>query len=365
MKKRRLKVKNIFIAGVIVILLVIVGIVSYQKFLASTLKFKSNVKVEVNSKQTINNYIKESKNITVDKTQVINTSKLGKQKITITYKTKQGKKNTINFSYTVVDTKKPSIKIDDTITLSINSKEEDLKDMITTSDNSKGDVSVKIDGKYDLTKEGEYKIKIVAEDKSGNKATKEVTLNIKKEEISTSNDKEEENENNEVSNNNKLPYYIKINRKQNVVMVYGLENGEYTKLVKVFTCSTGDATPLGTFNTTDKYEWRHLFGDVYGQYATRITGSILFHSVPYTEESKDALEWEEYNKLGTPASMGCIRLRVVDVKWIYDNCPKGTTVTIYDSDSLEGIEKPVIKKIDGNSENRGWDPTDPDPLNPW
>ncbi len=364
MKKKRLK-KNIII--ILIAILLLIGAIVYFKFFNSSLILNNNVKMEINSKHTIKEYIKSSKNVTVDKSQVINTSKLGKQKIIISYKSKQGKKKNINFSYTVVDTKKPSINIDDTITLSINCKEEDLKKMITTSDNSKGDVSVKIDGEYDLTKEGEYKIKVVAEDKSGNKATKEVTLNIKKEEIATSNDKKENKsaENNQVSSNNKLPYYIKINRKQNVVMVYGLENGEYTKLVKVFTCSTGKATPVGTFNTTDKYEWRPLFGDVYGQYATRITGSILFHSVPYTKQSKDSLEWEEYNKLGTPASMGCIRLQVADVKWIYDNCPKGTTVTIYDSDSLDGIEKPTIKLIDGNSQNKGWDPTDPDPLNPW
>jgi len=35
------------------------------------------------------------------------------------------------------------------------------------------------------------------------------------------------------------------------------------------------------------------------------------------------------NKLGSPASHGCIRLKVEDARWIYNNCPAGTTVTVY------------------------------------
>ncbi len=350
MKRKKLKKKYLFISLVIVILIILAF-----GFFNSSLIFKANVKVQVNSYHTLKEYIKKSKNVTVDKTQVINTAKLGKQSLVVNYKTKISQNQQKTFKYTVVDTEKPTISIDEEIVLAKNSK-DNLVSQAIVKDNSLKDVQVTIIGDYDLTKAGEYKLKIAAIDASGNKATKDFTLKVEETQNSATQTK---------ADTNQLPYYIKINRQQNVVMVYGLENGEYTKLVKVFTCSTGKATPVGTFKTTDKYEWRPLFGDVYGQYATRITGSILFHSVPYTKQSKDSLEWEEYNKLGTPASMGCIRLRVVDVKWIYDNCPKGTTVTIYDSDSLEGIEKPVIKLIDENSQNKGWDPTDPDPLNPW
>lgn len=41
---------------------------------------------------------------------------------------------------------------------------------------------------------------------------------------------------------------------------------------------------------------------------------------------KGSLEYLEYNKLGTSASMGCVRLTVENAKWIYDNCPAGTTI---------------------------------------
>ncbi|UKI23754.1 MAG: L,D-transpeptidase [Anaerotruncus sp.] len=128
-------------------------------------------------------------------------------------------------------------------------------------------------------------------------------------------------------------------------------------------CSVGKEgnTPSGTFKTSDKYTWRLLEGNVYGQYATRITGHILFHSVPYFEKSKDTLEYDEYNKLGVPASAGCIRLSVADAKWIYDNCPTKTTVEMYDSDKKEPLAKPSAIKIDtSDTVKRNWDPTDPD-----
>ena len=168
---------------------------------------------------------------------------------------------------------------------------------------------------------------------------------------------------------NNKPYYIEVIRNQNVVIVYGLDsNNQYTKIVKVFVCSVGKSnskTPTGTYKTQDKASWGWLVGNLYGQYYTRIVGSILFHSVPYTKKAKNTLEWDEYNKLGTPASKGCIRMTVRDVKWIYDNCPKGTTVKIYDGKLPSGVSKPSAQKISADSPNKGWDPTDPDKNNPW
>ena len=166
-----------------------------------------------------------------------------------------------------------------------------------------------------------------------------------------------------------FPYYIKVNRQQNCVTIYTKdENGEYTVPYKAMICSTGlyNATPCGTFYLSTKYLWRELFGNVYGQYATRITGGVLFHSVPYYKKSKNSLCSEKYNKLGQQASMGCIRLTVEDAKWIAENCPSGTAVEIYDDKDNPGpLGKPEVMKIDTDNPNKGWDPTDPDADNPW
>lgn len=165
-----------------------------------------------------------------------------------------------------------------------------------------------------------------------------------------------------------LPYYIRINRKQNCITIYTLdENGEYTVPYKAMICSTGlyNATPRGVYQISTKYRWRELYGNVYGQYATRIHGGVLFHSVPYYYKSNSALCTEKYNKLGQQASMGCVRLTVEDAKWIAENCPAGTTVEIYDSDDPGPLGKPEAVKIDTDNPNKGWDPTDPDENNPW
>lgn len=165
----------------------------------------------------------------------------------------------------------------------------------------------------------------------------------------------------------KTPYSIAINRVLNTVTISKLNgNNEYVPF-KVYVCSTGGSnTPLGNFKLGARYEWLSLYGGVYGQYTIRIHGSIAFHSVPYFTQNKADLEYAEYNKLGSVASAGCVRLCVEDVKWIYDNCVAGTPVTIYDDETTPGpLGKPTAAKIDPNSPNRGWDPTDPDPANPW
>ena len=166
---------------------------------------------------------------------------------------------------------------------------------------------------------------------------------------------------------NGKPYYLVVNKSTNTVTVYQADStGEYCIPVKSMVCSCGDDTPSGTYNTSDQYRWRYLVGDVYGQYATRITGHILFHSVPYLRQSEDSLQYEEYNKLGSTASHGCIRLAVADSLWIYQNCPSGTKVTLTSRPSMgDPLGKPAAQTISPDSPNRGWDPTDPAAGNPW
>lgn len=161
------------------------------------------------------------------------------------------------------------------------------------------------------------------------------------------------------------PYSIEVLRNYNVVVIYGRdEAGDYTVPVKVWLCSTGYATPRGSYRLGSKREWGYLFGGVYGQYVCGITGNILFHSVPYTRMDKSSLKTDEYNKLGTAASMGCVRLAAGDARWLYDNCPRGTSVRIYDAEELP-VKAPVLQPIDTEDPRSGWDPTDPDENNPW
>ena len=165
------------------------------------------------------------------------------------------------------------------------------------------------------------------------------------------------------------PYWIKVNRSANTVTIYKKDaDGNFTVPVKAMVCSTGAQTPRsGVYRTGAKYQWGTLIGPVYGQYCTRIVGGILFHSVPYLKsKDKSSLEYWEYDRLGQTRSMGCIRLTVADAQWIFYNCPSGTSVEFYSSSNPGPLGKPGITKVSAAGETlRGWDPTDPDPNNPW
>lgn len=163
-------------------------------------------------------------------------------------------------------------------------------------------------------------------------------------------------------------YAIKVNKTRNVVTIYTLDSeGVYSKPYRAMVCSVGETgnTPVGIYNLGDRSEWLPLEGNVYGQYNTHITGDILFHSVPYFTQNKNDLEIEEYNKLGQSVSAGCVRLSVIDAKWIYDNCSAGTQVEIFESDYDGPMGKPVSAVISSGGAEGNWDPTDPDRENPY
>ncbi|MDY3250568.1 MAG: L,D-transpeptidase family protein [Candidatus Choladocola sp.] len=147
---------------------------------------------------------------------------------------------------------------------------------------------------------------------------------------------------------------IRVNRKNCCITIY-----KGNTPVKAMICSTaraGHTTPTGTFRLLDKLRWHELIGPSWGQYCSHITSDILFHSVTYTRyHDNHSLFTGAYNNLGSPASAGCIRLRVIDAKWMYENCPIGTKVIISDNEAMP-LGKPTITKIPAN---QNYDPTDP------
>ncbi len=103
-------------------------------------------------------------------------------------------------------------------------------------------------------------------------------------------------------------------------------------LLKRWTVATGknNSTPLGNFTVETKGEW--FFSEKYQEGAKwwvsfKDWGVYLFHSIPM-DRQKNIIP-EEADKLGFPASHGCIRLETDHAKWIYDHIPEGTPVCIY------------------------------------
>lgn len=276
------------------------------------------------------------------------------------------------FLYNIIvsDTKAPEIKLhEDTVVITEGDAFDAAYNVASVTDPVDGELpydeegekgSWHIEGEADPDTPGEYTLTVEAADINGNTASASYTLIVEeKPEIYVPPAPQP-------SAGGGNPYYIRINRALNTVTVYALNaEGSYEPYT-AFICSTGAATPLGTFTTFGKSRWRLLYGPCYGQYATDIVGDILFHSVPYYTQYEGDLEYNEYNKLGTSASMGCIRLCVRDAMWIFNNCPVGTVVELYDDyESYGPLGRPSSIWLDPESPNRGWDPTDPSPDNPW
>ncbi|MDE6930564.1 MAG: L,D-transpeptidase family protein [Lachnospiraceae bacterium] len=156
-------------------------------------------------------------------------------------------------------------------------------------------------------------------------------------------------------------YIIKVNKTTNCLTIYAKdgENGYILPVMSMLT-SVGDDTPLGTFKSPERYRWRYMIGDCYTQYATRITGSFLLHSVIFEKENNRTLRAQTYNDLGVARSAGCVRLRTADAKWIYDNVQAGVPITIYeDTTSVGPFYRPDVVPVPNTQE---WDPTDPGVL---
>ena len=152
-------------------------------------------------------------------------------------------------------------------------------------------------------------------------------------------------------------YELHVNKTENIVTVYTTDGDVYVP-VKRFICSNGGSnTPEGTFYSPDKYRWWELMGPCWGQWCTRITGGVLFHSVFYNSyQDPQSLSVRAYNKLGTTCSHGCVRLTAGDAKWIYDNCAPGVKIVVYSKDGYEPFSKPTSYELPSW---HTWDPTDP------
>ena len=127
-----------------------------------------------------------------------------------------------------------------------------------------------------------------------------------------------------------FPYKLVVDISDQRVYVGQWTGDQYEGPIYTFECATGKKdtpTPLGTYQAGGKAggEW-YYFKDFncYAKWAYQIVGGILFHSNTVSKPKGKPSN----GGLGHRASHGCVRMKVEEVKWIYDNCPEGTTVVI-------------------------------------
>ncbi len=113
---------------------------------------------------------------------------------------------------------------------------------------------------------------------------------------------------------------------------------------------------------------------VWVRYATHVTGDIFIHSQPYDHQKDSdgktvpldrslASKWG-YNRLGKyTASNGCIRMSLRDAQYLSQNIHRGMPCYIFASS--KGYDLPEAPALPPANLSNRWDPTDPDPLNPY
>lgn len=119
---------------------------------------------------------------------------------------------------------------------------------------------------------------------------------------------------------------INVDLKKQRVYIYANNNLVYTMIVSA---GMDESTPKGDYKIGARGD--HFYNDrekMGGDYWVGFIGSeYLFHSVPTRFNFGDYIV-PEAQKLGVPASHGCVRLSVPDSKWFYSYIPDGTSVHI-------------------------------------
>ncbi|WP_099206107.1 L,D-transpeptidase family protein [Scatolibacter rhodanostii] len=123
------------------------------------------------------------------------------------------------------------------------------------------------------------------------------------------------------------PISIYVSLEEQTVSVVDAQN----LVVHSFPCSTGTEgyeTPMGTYSVAGRgYSFFNEGLQEGAYYWTQFYGDYLFHSIPFDVNRE--LQEGEIDKLGQPASHGCIRLSMDNAKWIYENIESDTQVIIY------------------------------------
>ena len=127
----------------------------------------------------------------------------------------------------------------------------------------------------------------------------------------------------------KAVYSIVITKKTNKLVVY-----QDKKVIKTFSVATGknsSLTPEGTFKIVNKIDepWYSPKGIPGGDPKNPFGSHWLGLDVSGTKGTKYGIHGtNDPSSIGGYVSLGCIRLKNTDVKWLYNNIPLQTTVTI-------------------------------------
>ena len=184
-KKKGNKKKEIIILSIIIVLLISLSTCGYLFYNSKILNIniKKNIEININEEKYNTDYIKSIKNGKIlSKKELIDTSKLGKKKISIKVKDYFNRTKKYTYIVNIVDKEPPTIEFKNSISITEGEKVDLLKN-VKAKDNSREDIKVEVVGDYDINKPNKYELYYVAKDSSNNEKKEKFTLEVKKKEV--------------------------------------------------------------------------------------------------------------------------------------------------------------------------------------
>ena len=172
--------KLVLIIVGIIISLIVIGIAVYiiidrkkeQEEDAVALTTKEDLTAEFLEKVKVSDFIENLNGELVGDFD-IDTTKIGKRTVTFNYKSIRNKNKIKSFDVEIVDTTNPVIYMNST-----KGTNKKLTDTILAGDNCDSNPTRTIEGEYDLNKVGNYNLKFIIKDASGNQASQKFTLKV-------------------------------------------------------------------------------------------------------------------------------------------------------------------------------------------
>lgn len=163
-------------------------------------------------------------------------------------------------------------------------------------------------------------------------------------------------------------YKVRVNKTKNVVIVYEKgDDGKYQKSVKVMSAIVGRDIRVNTeYNIGDRWLWIKNQNGNYSKFITQVSGNVVFESIAYKKKGDlSSLNYVEFDNLGNSIDGSFIKLQYADAQWIFDNLDYDTIVEFYESEDLNGVNVPEVKKISLENDKKNWDPTYTGSESPW
>lgn len=163
-------------------------------------------------------------------------------------------------------------------------------------------------------------------------------------------------------------YKVRVNKTKNVVIVYEKgDDGKYEKSVRVMNAVVGrDIKNDASYNISNRWLWIKNPNGSFSKFVTQVAGNVVFESIGYKRKGDlSSLNYIEFDNLGNSIDGSFIKLQYADAQWIFDNLDYDTVVEFYESDDLNGVNVPEVKKISLESDKKNWDPTYNGSENPW